>query len=183
VDSSEYERIVGLFYESLYRFGLSLTRNPDEACELTQETFCRLLTKGSQLRDQSKVKGWMFTTLYRIFLGWKRREVGLPHVDIESVDPASLSLAPTMVDELDSTTVWNALLELEERFRAPLVLFYLEDQSYREISALLDLPIGTVMSRISRGKAMLRQLLAAQAAGESDKVVPMAPKNLRSEQS
>jgi RNA polymerase sigma-70 factor (ECF subfamily) len=183
VDPLEYERIVGLFYESLYRFGLSLARNPDDACELTQETFCRLLTKGSQLRDHSKVKAWLFTTLYRIFLGWKRREVNLPHVEIDSVDPESLSVASTAVDDLDGSTVWSALLELDERFRGPLVLFYLEDQSYRDIAVLLDLPIGTVMSRISRGKGLLRQVLASQASGESGKVVPMAQKFSRPAQS
>jgi len=56
VDEHEYEHIVNSYYESAYRFALSLVRNPDEACELTQETFARLLAQSSRLRDSSKAR-------------------------------------------------------------------------------------------------------------------------------
>jgi RNA polymerase sigma-70 factor (ECF subfamily) len=109
------------------------------------------------LREQSKVKTWLFTSLYREFLRGERkrgRECGsedqLPDVECP----------PLAVNSLDGDIVVRALLDLEEIYRAPLSLFYLQEHSYKEIANILDLPVGTVMSRISRGKARLRERLA-----------------------
>jgi RNA polymerase sigma factor (sigma-70 family) len=169
----DYEQIVASFYEGLYRFGFSLARNRDDACELTQETFARLLAEGGRIRDHSKVKSWLFTTLYRTYLGWKRREAKLPHFDIESVEHELPLVTPEIVDGLDNKTVLQLLLEMEEHHRVPLTLFYLENRSYREIAALLDVSIGTVMSRLSRGKATLRAGLVAKSTGVERKIVPI----------
>ena len=87
VDDLDYEQIVAAHHEPLYRFAFSLAGNPDDAAELTQETYVRLLTKGGQLRDRSKVKTWLFTTLYRIFLGWRRHATRFPHFEISAVEP------------------------------------------------------------------------------------------------
>src|SRR5580658_2336221 len=116
----DYEQIAASFYEGLYRFGLSLARNQDDACELTQETFARLLAKGGSMRDHSKVKSWLFTTLYRIYLGWKRREAKLPHFDIDSVEHELPLVTPVIVDGLDAKMVLQLLLEMEEHHRVPL---------------------------------------------------------------
>jgi RNA polymerase sigma-70 factor (ECF subfamily) len=183
VDEFEYEAIVGSFYESAYRFALSLARNPDDAAELTQETFTRLLAKGSQIRDHAKVRAWLFTTLYRIYLGWKRRESDLPHLEISSVEQELPSVTPAMLDQFDVATTLDALQHLDERYRAPLMLFYLEEHSYEEIARILDIPAGTVMSRLSRGKALLRQLLAARTMRGESKTVPFQPRNPKSPQS
>jgi len=67
--------------------------------------------------------------------------------------------------QLDGATVMAALQRLEETYRAPLALFYLEDHSYREIAEILEVPIGTVMSRISRGKALLRATVLQKEVG------------------
>ena len=167
----DYEQVVASFYEGLYRFGYSLSRNRDDACELTQETFARLLAKGGHIRDQSKVRAWLFTTLYRIYLGWKRREARLPHFDIDSVEHELPSITAEIVGSLDHKAVLQSLLELEEHHRAPLTLFYLENRSYREIADLLDISIGTVMSRLSRAKAALRTGLTAKSIGFERKIV------------
>ena len=75
--------------------------------------------------------------------------------------------------ELDAGVVMQALWNVDEVYRAPLMLFYLEDHSYLEIAAILEIPVGTVMSRLARGKVQLRGLLADQGAGEERKIVPM----------
>jgi RNA polymerase sigma-70 factor (ECF subfamily) len=172
VNELDYEQAVSSFYEGLYRFAYSLAGNEDDACELTQETYARLLSKGGQVRDPGKVKSWLFTTLYRIFLGWKARQARLPHHEISSVEQELPPVTPAMLDFLEDEAVREALLGIEEHYRVPLMLFYLQDHSYQEISQLLDIPIGTVMSRLSRAKEMLRTALAAKAIGESDGINP-----------
>lgn len=90
--------------------------------------------------------------------------------DPQFVEPPHLS--PSIVNAIDATIVRQALGELEERYRAPVTLFYMRQLSYREIAAILDIPIGTVMSRISRGKAELRLRLGEAATGATRKAVP-----------
>jgi len=175
VNEADYEQAVNSFYEGLYRFAFSLCGNTDDACELTQETFVRLLTKGGQLRDRSKMKAWLFTTLYRIYLGWKRREVRHPHVEIDSVEDELPPVTPETVDKLETEAVSRSLLALEERYRVPLALHYFENHSYREISRLLDIPVGTIMSRLSRGKELMRKSLAAKSIGAERKVISINP--------
>src|SRR5213079_2435620 len=141
----------------LYRFALSLTRKPHDAADLTQQTFLLWASKGHQLREQSKVKTWLFTSLYREFLRGERqrgRESGSEH------ELSDVECLPVAANSLDGDAVVRALLDLEEIYRAPLSLFYLQEHSYNEIADILQIPPGTVMSRISRGKAQLRKQLA-----------------------
>ena len=149
VDDHTFEEIVKLYYASLYRFALSLTRREEQACDLTQETFQRFATKGHQIRDPAKAKGWLFSTLYRQVLETNRWEHRFPHVEVGQADselPPTLSVS---AEKTDAGLARAALLRMDELHRAPLTLFYLEDHSYREIAEILQIPVGTVMSRIS----------------------------------
>jgi RNA polymerase sigma-70 factor (ECF subfamily) len=159
VATLDFEQLVEAFYMPLYRFGLSLSRQPSEAADLTQQTFLLWASKGHQLREQSKVKTWLFTSLYREFLRGERNRGRMVEADSESLLPEVQSL-PVAANHLDGDAVLRALLDLEEIYRAPLSLFYLQEHSYKEIAETLDIPLGTVMSRISRGKAQLREQLA-----------------------
>jgi RNA polymerase sigma-70 factor (ECF subfamily) len=155
----DFDKLVEDYYMPLYRFAFSLSRQESDAADLTQQTFLLWATKGHQLRDSSKVKTWLFTSLYREFLGRKKQKDRF--VDAESSAEAieAQSVPATVIDQLDGDIVQRALLALEEIYRAPLTLFYLQQLSYREIAESLEIPIGTVMSRISRGKAQLRKAL------------------------
>jgi RNA polymerase sigma-70 factor, ECF subfamily len=164
---NNFEQVVNAHYQNLYRFALTLTRSESDAGDLTQSAFERLLRKPDQLRDPSKAKTWLFTTLYRLFLEQRRRDDRFPHVTVDGMDLPDASANPG--EHLDAGAVMTALGQVEEPFRAVLALFYLEDHSYREIAAILDIPIGTVMSRLSRGKALLRTLLEEQ----SPKIIPL----------
>lgn len=157
----------------LYRFALSLSRRQSDASDLTQQTFYAWAKKGHQLRDRSKAKTWLFTTLYREFLSRKRQSDRFVEVEDESQFVEPLHVAPSVFSALDGAIVQKALEELEDRYRAPVTLFYMKQHSYREIAEILQVPIGTVMSRISRGKAELRLRLADLAATEDRKVVPL----------
>jgi len=173
VDEPDFDQLVSDYYQPLYRFALSLTERESEACDLTQQTFFLWASKGQQLRDRSKVKSWLFTTLHREFLGSRRRTTRFPHHEIESVERELPPVTPDTVNAMDAGTVMRALMNVDEVYRAPLMLFYLEDHSYLEIAAILDVPVGTVMSRLARGKAQLRGLLADQGAGAERKIVPL----------
>ena len=179
MNEADYEHAVATYYEALYAFGYSLAGNEDDAGELTQETYCRLLTKGGQLRDPSKVKSWLFTTLYRVFLGWKQRRARLPHFEISSVEAELPVITPAHVDVLENDAIRDALLELEEHYRLPLMLYYFNDHSYEEIAEILDVPVGTVMSRLSRAKGLLRGRLVARAIGveRENKILPFERKS------
>jgi RNA polymerase sigma-70 factor (ECF subfamily) len=169
----DFEKLVEDFYMPLYCFGLSLSRNESDAFDLTQQTFYAWAAKGHQLRDAAKVKTWLFTTLYREFLAKKRRDERFVETDEDTVFAEPMEISPSVIDEIDASIVQKALHDLDERYRAPVTLFYMEQHSYREIAEILSLPLGTVMSRISRGKAELRRRLSDLAADEARKILPM----------
>src|ERR1051325_7939961 len=155
----DFARVVELYYEGMYRFAFSLTRNETVACDLTQETFYTWATRGDQLRDPSKAKSWLFTTLYRDFLKTRRQRDRFPHHELSEVEDELPSVPSTVVTQMDWPTVIDAFGQVEEPHQAPLALFYQEDHSYQEIADALQIPIGTVMSRISRGRAQLQAIL------------------------
>ncbi|MDQ3119575.1 MAG: RNA polymerase sigma factor [Verrucomicrobiota bacterium] len=172
----EFERLVEDFYMPLYRFGLSLSRKESEAADLTQHTFLTWAVKGHQLRDPAKVKTWLFTTLYRQFLAEKRRAAHFVETEEETefVEPPHFS--PSVANAIDANIVQKALLNLEDRYRAPVTLFYMQQHSYREIAEILEIPLGTVMSRISRGKAEMRRSLDDLTTIEARKIVSLTNK-------
>jgi RNA polymerase sigma-70 factor (ECF subfamily) len=159
-ESLDYEDLVEQYYRPLYQFAFSLTRSEADAYDLTQHTFYTLRIKGEQLRDTSKVRAWLFTTLNRAFLQSKRRQARFPHYELDEVNTELPCAAPEEISQLDSKEALDALAEMEETFRAPLALFYLEDCPYKEIAQVLNIPLGTVKSRIARGITALQKLLA-----------------------
>lgn len=166
-----FEQLVEDHYEGLYRFALSLSQREAEASDLVQQTFLRWATKGGQLRDLAKVKTWLFTTLHREFLGSRRRAVRFPHFEVESVESELPPVESTTIRQMDGALVMEALARVEELYRVPLTLFYLEDHAYHEIAEILEIPIGTVMSRLSRGKQQLRNSLKQKEDAAHRKIV------------
>jgi len=158
--SLDFESVVARYYEPLYQFAFSLTRTEADASDLTQQTFYVWATKGHQLRDASKVKTWLFTTLHRVFLESRRRETRFPHFKLDDVPLELPALSPAAVSQLDTAQVLQALARVDIIYQAPVALFYLEDCSYKEIAEILDVPMGTVKSRLARGLAQLQNILA-----------------------
>ena len=155
----DFENLVTRHYGPLYQFAFSLTRDEAEACDLTQQTFCIWAAKGHQLRDVTKVKTWLFTTLHREFLGSRRRQNRFPHVELEYAAAELPVVSPATINQLDSEQLLQALGQLDEIYRAAVMLFYLEDYSYNEIAEILGIPLGTVKSRLTRGLEKLHHLL------------------------
>jgi RNA polymerase sigma-70 factor (ECF subfamily) len=157
---SDFESLVARYYEPLYQFAFSLARAEADACDLTQQTFYVWATKGHQLRDTSKVKTWLFTTLHREFLATRRRQIRFPHIELDDAAAELPVISPAAINRLDTAQVLAALARVDEIYQAPVALFYLQDCSYNEIAQILGVPLGTVKSRLARGLGRLQQLMA-----------------------
>ena len=161
---TDFEKIVADHYAPLYQFAISLARDEAEACDLTQQTFCIWAAKGHQLRDITKVKTWLFTTLHREFLASRRWHNRFPHVDLETAAEDLPPSPPLSAGRIDATVMLETLAQMDETYRAPVALFYLQDCSYNEIAEILEVPLGTVKSRLSRGLTQLQNLLSRDIA-------------------
>jgi RNA polymerase sigma-70 factor (ECF subfamily) len=155
----EIVRAVDEYYLMLYRFALNLSNSPADASDLTQQTFYIAQIKGHQLRDRAKLKTWLSTTLRRLFLQGRRHAARFPKCELAGVTHELPFRDPDGGMSHDAAAARVALGTLAEHFRRPLEMFYLEDRSYRQIASALGIPLGTVMSRLSRGKRLLRDLL------------------------
>lgn len=156
----DFEQLVREFYAPLYRFAWSLSQNESDASDLVQQTFYQWARKGHQLSNPAKVKSWLFTTLHREFLGRRRHDTRFPHHELTDVEAELPEAPPEIPKHLDCEVVLRCLNRMDETFLAPISLFYLEDYSYNEIASILEIPLGTVKSRISRGLVQLQQMLA-----------------------
>jgi len=159
------QELVRLHYEALYRYAYRLSGSANEAADLTQEAFCQAQAKFGQLRDTTRAKAWLFsilrnTYLHRVRDARRDKLVPLDYVgDLPERPPEQLS-------EIDAQVLQEALNQLPEEFRSPLILYYFDDFSYRDIAEHMAVPIGTVMSRLARAKAYLRaKLLPVVADG------------------
>lgn len=166
-DAPDFKQLVDAHYQGLYRFAQSLCRRDGMAEDLVQQTFLQWARKGHTLRNLDKTKTWLFTTLYREYLAIHRREQRHEHVEFEPDLHGGCEDIPEPAPVVDCATLHRALADLDEHYRAPLVLFYLRELSYREIAETLGLPIGTVMSRLSRAKDSLKRILL-QAPGVAE---------------
>jgi RNA polymerase sigma-70 factor (ECF subfamily) len=172
MNNEAFAQLVDAHYAQLYRFALSLARNASDASDLVQQTFFVWATKGHGLRELGKAKSWLFTTLYREFLRGRRRDSRSTSLDdLPPGESEPVAAEIDRVSRMDAASVMEALQRVDEAFRAPLTLFFIQEMSYKEIADTLEIPIGTVMSRLSRGKIQLRQALESDGASGS-KVVP-----------
>jgi RNA polymerase sigma-70 factor (ECF subfamily) len=172
--ATDFEALALPHLRPVYRLALRLTGDASAAEDLTQETFLKALTAFESLRDRDRVRAWLFQILHRLVTDRHRaasREVSLD--DTDDVDrfslydrivdedpfPYSDSLHGDFLARYQDEDVRRALLSVPETYRVPLVLLYSEDLSYRELAEVLSCPIGTVMSRLHRGRKMLERAL------------------------
>lgn len=150
--------LVELFYESLYRYAFHLSGSAADAADLTQETYCKASAQFKQLRDRSRAKPWLFSILRNLYLHRLRSAKQHPTLSLDAVGELPENV-PDELPDIEPEKLHEALQDLPEVFRTPLILFYFKEFSYRDIAEQMDLPIGTVMSRLARAKGMLRQRL------------------------
>ena len=146
--------LVNAYYADVYRFAFRLAGNPPDAEDLVQQTFLTACRKLHQIKDLEKVRAWLFTIAKNAFLKSKQRST----VDVQSFEDALATMdEPDQLNlEFDEEALSLALAEMPEPFKTPILLYYFEGFGYKEIAEQLEIPIGTVMSRLSRGKRFLR---------------------------
>jgi len=154
-----------------------LAKNENEAADLTQETFLILARHQEQIREPERIKCWLFTTLRREFLRKVRIHTAHPEVEFQPEEHEVQAMDPSVLRSIDARIALAALQMVEESYRSALELFYLGDLSYKEISTTLDVPIGTVMSRLSRGKEQLRRALVTALEADPQKIIPLPKKS------
>ena len=160
-------RLIDAHYEAIYRYAYRLSGSAADAEDLTQDAFSKALARLSQLRDPERAKSWLFRILRNGYLHKVRDDKRHRLIPLDAVGDLP-ERPPEELPDIDPARLQQALNKLEEAFRTPIILFYFEEFSYRDIAEQMDLPIGTVMSRLARGKAHLRAKLeeGREARGE-----------------
>jgi RNA polymerase sigma-70 factor (ECF subfamily) len=165
--------------DAVYRFALGLTRAPDEAEDLVQETFLRALRSWEQYTPGTRAKSWLFTICRNLFLRGRERErrheqivaASVPRsgpAGTEAVNPLWASVGEAdpefeFFDHVVDARILEAIDSLPDEYRTAVVLSDVEGLSYGEIAALMDVPVGTVKSRLFRGRRRLQDLLYEHA--------------------
>ena len=160
------------YIDDVYRFALSLTRDASDADDVVQETFLRAYRSWHTFQPGSDARRWLFTITPNVFLRSRERE--RRHVDLEDGDLEALSAFGVVNDQARTSdqilsridlgpAIRRALDELDEPFKSAVTLVDLEDQSYEAASEILGVPIGTIRSRLFRGRRILQEKLLTYA--------------------
>jgi RNA polymerase sigma-70 factor, ECF subfamily len=150
------------YLDGLYGYAMMLSHNNAEAEDLVQETCLRALRAVGRLRYDGSVKSWLFTILRNIWLNQLRKRwstSGLAEIEADELADAALDPLTEHINKIEREQVRSAIQQLPLKFREIIILREYENLSYQEIAAVLNCPSGTVMSRLTRARSKLRNLL------------------------
>lgn len=173
-DRGEFDRALVALEEPLFHFALSLAGNPQDAADLLQDTFVKILRSRGQFEEGTNLRAWASKIMRNAFIDRRRRRryEPVPVDEVGTAEPArpasSAAGRPAGIVE----DVREALGRLDPDHRAVLVLCDIQGYRYREIADILGVPIGTCMSRIHRARRKLKELLGPQATSASERRPP-----------
>ena len=171
-DQSTFARDAMEFAPQLYSAAVRMTRNEADAADLVQETYLRAYRGYPNFTEGTNLRAWLYriltNTYINIYRAKQRRPIETDIADVEdlymyrrlsSIEAASRSAEDQLIDMIADEDVKQALDDLPENFRLPVLLADVEGFSYKEIAEMLDIPIGTVMSRLHRGRKAMQKAL------------------------
>jgi RNA polymerase sigma-70 factor (ECF subfamily) len=171
---ASFEREALVHLDVLYRVALRLTGNPSDADDLVQETMLKAYRAWEQYQQGTNAKAWLLTILRHAFINEYRRRARHPETtDIDAIEPFAVfseiqddDPQGAFFDRIVDDEVLRAIDELPEAFRETLVLSDVEGMSYQEIAGILEVPVGTVKSRLFRARQLLQGKLYDYAVGQ-----------------
>ena len=150
----------------LYNVALKYSGNTYSAEDIVQETLFIALKKLDQLQDESKCKSWLFTILRNVFYKECKRSKREQNFDLSEQNnhlttlenlSEQTDIQVELEKKMDEAHIQQILESMPEKYSSPILLFFMESLSYQEISEILEIPLGTVMSRLSRGKSIFKK--------------------------
>lgn len=161
--NNEMVRLIEPLIPALRRYARALMRERAAADDLVQDCLERAISRWHQRRQEDDARSWIFAILHNLAMTRLRRASQRPvHVPLDDTEAAHLSFAPRQEDGLRHRDLMDALAELPEEQRTVLLLVTVEELSYADTARVLDIPIGTVMSRLSRARERLSGLMSAE---------------------
>lgn len=148
---------------ALRRYARSLLGSGEEADDLVHDCIARALDQLHTWRQEGNMRAWLFSILHNLSVTQARRRAARPAVPIDSIGDERLQAPPRQDDHLSAQEMMVAVGRLPEEQRAVLLLVAVEDLSYTEVARALDIPLGTVMSRLSRAREKLRRAMEGEA--------------------
>lgn len=155
------EQLLEEHHETVFRYAYRLTGNSAAADDVAQEVFLRAFRSLHQLRDARAARGWLLVITRNEFARWCKKFAPKPSLEVETVSESGEDVDSSAVDREEWVQQSLALLPVD--YRLVVVMFYFEQLSYSEIADELAIPMGTVMSRLNRGRAHLKKALTALA--------------------
>lgn len=182
-----FEEISIPYLKDLYNFARKLTKSKSDAEDLTQETYLRAFEKLDQFKPGTNCKSWLFTIMYHLFMDFhKKAENHYTFVEMEETryiyqDSTHPAEPPIYLDEKDGDLynlaqisqedIEKALDQLPEKYKTLIILRDFRGFSYREVAEISKLPMGTVMSRLFRGRKLLRRFILKNLRNHEGKTI------------
>ena len=166
---SDHESLITQHIPRLRRYARALTGDRAAADDLVQDTLERALSRFHLWRQGSDLRAWLFTIMHNIYVNQARSRIRHPHETLD--EPAAEALHAREPDWAELRDIDDALSRLPGEQRAVLLLVGLEQFTYEEAARVLEIPLGTVMSRLSRGRERLRLILSGDPRASALKVV------------